>query len=93
MMGLLPHVSSLQQLHILSCARSVMQVSASARAVFRLRGASEAEDAVAIMMKHSSSGAAAAAAASVLPFICSDHIDAQVNITASFKRFRHRRHR
>ena len=82
MMGLLPHVSSLQQLHILSCARSVMQVSASARAVFRLRGASEAEDAVAIMMKHSSSGAAAAAAASVLPFICSDHIDAQVNITA-----------
>jgi hypothetical protein len=82
MMDLLPSVHAAQQLHILTCANSVMQASSTARAYFRSHGDSAVASAVAVMMNKTTSGPTAAAAASILPFICSDFIDAPVNTTA-----------
>lgn len=82
MMELLPSVQAAQQLHILTCANSVMRVSSTARAFFRSRGDSAVAAAVDVMINKTTSGPTAAAAASILPFICSDFIDAPVNTTA-----------
>jgi len=97
LMALLPSAAAALQLQILTCARSVMQASPVARAVFRSKGAAATAAAVAIMMFNSTSttsstaaaattnfaaDAAAAAAASVLPFICSDQLDTPIDTAA-----------
>jgi hypothetical protein len=82
MMGSLPQLDAAQQSHVLSCAVSVMQVSAAARTVFREDGTSVVSAIVDVMTDETNAQAdAGASAARVLPFICSDHLSTPVNVS------------
>jgi hypothetical protein len=82
LLHLLLLVEAPRQLQVFSCARGLLLASATARAALRSHGASAVAAAVTIMMGQPPPGAAAAAAAAILPFMCSDHIDDPVNLTA-----------